>query len=108
MSDLREEFKHTWDERPFDVSWDLPEGVSIESCTVSANVYVPPRWEGEDVSGELLISTEASLSGGTASATTQGGTNKRRYLLRFRAVFTDSVARKEKTILLIVDDDHDY
>jgi hypothetical protein len=107
MSNFREEFKHTWDQKPFDVSWDLPDDITITSCAVSAHVLVPPQWEGADVSGDLLISPTASFSGGTASATTKGGTNKRRYLLRFRAQFSDDVSRKEKVILLIVDDDHD-
>lgn len=99
-------FKRSWDKKPIDVSYELPEGVTIESCLVSANLFVPPDHEGSNVSATLLVSTTAAINGGTVSATVQAGTDKARYLIRFRSIFSDG-SQDEKVVLVIVDDDHD-
>lgn len=99
-------FKRSWDKKPIDVSYELPDGVTISSCTVSANAFVPPKWEGASTSATILVSTTGSISGGTVSATTQAGTDKTRHLVRFQTVFSDS-SRDEKVVLVIVDDDRD-
>jgi len=95
--------KRTWAKKPIDVSFDLPSGVAISSCTVSAVEFVPPAYEGSDVSASLLVSTNATITGNVVTAVTQNGTDKMRYLVKFRAIFSDG-SRKEKVVVLLVDD----
>lgn len=98
--------KRSWSKKPIDVSYELPDGVTISSCTVTANYFAVPDHEGSDVSATLLVSTTASVDEGTVSATVQAGTNKARYLCRFQTTFSDG-SRDEKVVLVIVDDDQD-
>lgn len=98
--------KRSWAKKPIDVSFDLPNGVTISSCTVSAIEFIAPDYEGSDVSATLLVSTNATITGNVVTAVTQNGTDKVRYLVKFRATFSDG-ARKEKVVVLIVDNDTD-
>jgi hypothetical protein len=99
-------FKRSWSKRPIDVTWELPAGVTVAECAVTATEFIPPKWEGEDKTLTVLVSGTAAVDGDTASAVAQGGESKRRYLLRFQAAFSDGVSRDEKVVMLIVDDDH--
>jgi hypothetical protein len=94
--------KRSWDKKPIDVPFDLPAGVTIASCTVSATETL----SGSDVSGTLLVSTSPSPVGDTVTAVTQAGTSGLRYLVKYRVVFSDG-SRKEKVVLLIVNDGQD-
>lgn len=98
--------KRSWAKKPIDVSFDLPDGVTISSCSLSANELIPPDHAGSDVTATFLTSNTATITGDTVTAVTQAGTHLKRYEVVFRAIFSDG-SRKERVVLVLVDDERD-